>query len=230
MTQRLHMPFIRQMMLCGYKNPEYLKYWGYPHYGIDLSSIQGKAGTDAHIYASGRGKVLACGRDNSLGYGAAVLYKECESRSGEMRDLTVRYMHLASATVRTGDTVDTGDILGVEGQEGTADYHLHMEFDLDTTPKYALWSPQVSAGHTFWKKGSDTTADPSLWLWKGDGQTIAEPTYNPQWLNPQDFEILDENKIQCLAEACKTAEQCARRLSETADFLRELWEKSRSDM
>ena len=39
---KLIMPFKRQMMLCGYKNAEYQKYWGYPHYGVDISTIQGK--------------------------------------------------------------------------------------------------------------------------------------------------------------------------------------------
>lgn len=29
MSQKLKMPFKSQMMLCGYKNAEYKKYWGY---------------------------------------------------------------------------------------------------------------------------------------------------------------------------------------------------------
>ena len=187
MAQRLIMPLVRQMMLVGYKNAEYKKHWGYPHYGIDLSSIQGGAGTDPVIYASGDGDVVAVGRDNTLGWGIAVRHLDCISRDGEQRDLILRYMHLTSAAVKVGDTVKAGDVLGVEGKEGTADYHLHLEMDTDTD--WPAYSPQVSAGHVFWKKGIDTTVNPSLWLWVGKGQSLAPPTYNPAWLNAEDFNI-----------------------------------------
>lgn len=53
--QYLVMPFTRCMMLCGYKNPEYTKYWGYPHYGVDISTIQGGASDDHRILASAKG-------------------------------------------------------------------------------------------------------------------------------------------------------------------------------
>ena len=71
--QRLIMPFKRQMMLCGYKNAEYKKHWGYHHYGVDISTIQGGAGTDPNIYASGNGIVLAAGWDKKLGGAICVM-------------------------------------------------------------------------------------------------------------------------------------------------------------
>lgn len=184
---KLIMPFKRQMMLCGYKNPEYFKYWGYSHDGIDVSVKQGGAGADDNIYASGRGKVVAAGKDNTLGYGIAIHYYDCESRNGEKRDLIARYMHMQEIYVKAGDIINTGDLIGLEGKEGTSDYHLH--FELDTDIEYPTYTPQVSNAHTFWMKGIDTTVNPSLWLWVDKDQVIVKPTYNPAWLNAEDFNI-----------------------------------------
>lgn len=187
MAQKLILPQKRTMMLCGYKNPKYAEHWGYPHYGIDLSSIQGGAGDDPTVYASGEGTVLAAGRDSRLGYGVAVLYPQVRNhRTGEACDVVARYLHLRSLACKAGDAVKAGDPLGVEGKEGTSDYHLHLEFDRDT--KWPLYSPQV-AGGTFWKKGVDSTVDPSALLHVGAGQELADPTYNPAWLNDGDFAL-----------------------------------------
>ena len=95
-------------------------------------------------------------------------------------------MHLASVAVKTGSAVRPGDVLGLEGKEGTADYHLHLEFDTDI--KYPAYSPQV-AGSSFWKKGTDSTVNPSYLLHIGEDQGIVKPTYNPAWLNAEDFII-----------------------------------------
>lgn len=185
--QRLVMPFKRQMMLCGYKNSEYLKHWGYPHYGVDISTIQGGAGDDHNIYASGHGVVLLAGWDKKLGGAVCVMYPGAYNHeTGKTADVVARYMHLASVAVKTGDAVKTGTVLGLEGKEGTGDYHLHLEFDTDL--KYPQYSPQV-AGSDFWKKGTDSTWNPSNVLHVGAGQEIVPPTYNPAWLNAEDMAI-----------------------------------------
>ena len=185
--QRLIMPFKKQMMLCGYKNPQYKKHWGYPHYGTDISTIQGGAGDDHNVYASGNGIVLAAGLDKKLGGAVCVMYSDVlNHRTNMIMTVVGRYMHLASVSVKPGDAVRTGDRLGVEGKEGTGDYHLHIEFDIDI--QYPQHSPQV-AGSTFWFKGTDSTVDPSHLLHIGEGQEIVDPTYNPAWLNADDFNI-----------------------------------------
>lgn len=188
--QYLIMPFTRCMMLCGYKNAQYTNYWGYPHYGVDISTIQGGASDDHRILASGEGVVLAAGKDSRLGYGVAVLYKDVYNHNtGKTISVVGRYMHLKSLSVKTGDSVIAGTVLGEEGKEGTRDYHLHLEFDTDVTPAYATWSPQVAGTGGFWKKGVDSTVNPSYLLHVGSGQSLAEPTYNPAWLNEGDFNI-----------------------------------------
>lgn len=188
--QRLTMPFTRCMMLCGYKNPEYTKRWGYLHYGVDISTHQGGASDDHRILASGVGTVMVAGKDSRLGYGVAILYKDVYNhQTGESVNVVARYMHMKSLAVMTGDTVQVGTVIGEEGKEGTTDYHLHLEFDTDTTPAYAAWSPQVAGTGGFWKKGVDSTVNPSYLLHVGPGQSLADPTYNPAWLNAEDFTI-----------------------------------------
>ncbi len=185
--QKLIMPFKKQMMLCGYKTEEYKKYWGYAHYGIDVSTIQGKAGDDHTIYASGDGVVVLAGKDNKLGYALCVLYPDAYNRqNGRSSDVIARYMHMKSIMVKTGDTIRRGAPLGVEGKEGTGDYHLHLEFDTDVN--YPAYTPQV-AGSNFWKKGVDTTINPTYMLHVATDQEVVKPTYNPAWLNSEDFNI-----------------------------------------
>lgn len=189
MTQRLRMPFKRQMMLCGYKNERYKSYWGYPHYGIDVSSVQGGAGDDDTVYSSGSGVVLAAGKDDVLGFGAAVLYKNCVGREGEVCDVLLRYMHMRELFVKAGDTLQKDGRIGREGKEGTLDYHLHLEVDTDVRREYACWTPQVAPCRTFWKKGTDSTLNPSLWLWQEKERETVSPTYNREWLNAEDLTI-----------------------------------------
>ena len=185
--QRLIMPFKKQMMLCGYKNAEYQKHWGYPHYGTDISTIQGGAGDDHNVYASGNGIVLEAGKDPRLGYALCVLYSDAYNhKTGQSGSVVARYMHLSKIMAKPGDAVKPGAPLAVEGKEGTEDYHLHIEFDTDLA--YPRYTPQV-AGGGFWKKGTDTTIDPSHLLHVGEGQEIVDPTYNPAWLNEDDFVI-----------------------------------------
>ncbi len=188
--QYLVMPFTRCMMLCGYKSKKYQAHWGYPHYGVDISTYQGNTGNDHRILASGEGVVLAAGKDSRLGYGAAVLYKDVFNRqTGKAVNVVGRYVHMKSVSVKTGDKVKAGMVIGEEGKEGTTDYHLHLEFDTDITPAYATWSPQVAGTGGFWKKGTDSTVNPSHLLYLAKGQSLLKPTYNPTWLNPEDFTI-----------------------------------------
>ena len=185
--QRLIMPFKSQMMLCGYKVRPYLEERGYPHYGVDISTIQGQKGKDPTVYASGHGVVVLAGWDERLGGALCVFYPDVYNHeTGKSENVVARYMHLASVAVKTGDAVKVGDKLGVEGKEGTDDYHLHLEFDTDI--KYPAYSPQV-ANSSFWKKGTDSTWNPSNVLYVGEGQEVVKPTYNPAWLNPEDMAI-----------------------------------------
>ena len=185
--QKLTMPFTAQMMLSGYKNAKYLAHWGYAHYGVDISTIQGNAGSDHKIYASGTGKVVLAGLDNNVGNCVAVQYDDCYNhKTGKTCSLVARYMHLASIAAKVGQAVTAGTVLGVEGNTGTTDPHLHIEFDTDC--QWPAYSPQVKGG-TVIRKGTDSTVNPSYILHVGTGQKIVAPTYNPAWLNAEDYTI-----------------------------------------
>ena len=113
-----------------------------------------------------------------------------------------------------------GAVIGEEGKEGTTDYHLHLEFDTDVTPGYATWSPQVAGTGGFWKKGVDSTVNPSHLLHMGPGQSLAEPTYNPAWLNPEDCSIpviLDDSEYAAQIAALQQELEQERRRREIAE-------------
>ena len=183
MSQKLLMPFKNSMIICGYKTAQYRKSWGYEHYGIDISTWQGIIQPDHYIRASGEGTVVAVGDDGSLGKGIAIVYKDCESRTGEIKSLTARYMHMAKIYVKQGQKVKAGEIIADEGKEGTTSYHLHFELDTDIT--WATYTPQVSKyNHNFWHKGKDTTVNPSLWLWQSNIAVTTPYNFsNKAWIN-----------------------------------------------
>ena len=171
MSQRLIFPFTSGMILCGYKTLRYKSSWGYPHYAIDISSYQGGQTTKDHIIrASGEGTVVWCQYDNpssgakSLGWAVAIQYNDCVSRDGSVKSFVARYMHSPKVYVKKGQRVKAGDPIADEGNVGTKENHVHFELDVDTA--YPQYTPQVSAGHSGWKKGTDSTVNPSIWLWQ----------------------------------------------------------------
>ena len=222
--QYLTLPFNKQMMLCGYKNAEYKKYWGYNHFGIDISAYQADKTGDLTVYASGEGTVLAAGKDSVLGYGLAILYPDCYNhKTGKTQSLTARYMHLKSISVKAGDKVKPGQAIATEGKEGTTDYHLHLEFDTDTTPAYATWSPQIAKGRiSFWRNGVDSTVNPSFVLHQRSNQILTNPTYNPAWLNDEDFNIPKLNNVNEDCENCKKLEEQLNDLKEKIKKIKDI--------
>jgi murein DD-endopeptidase MepM/ murein hydrolase activator NlpD len=108
------------------------------HEGIDIASFCGAAVRAAH-----RGTVLAAGRDfaHHVGFSDSLepFYQRLRRR-GEMNRLPITvviddgngyrsvYAHLASASVKRGQTVKRGEVIGTEGATGNATgCHLHYE-------------------------------------------------------------------------------------------------------
>lgn len=94
------------------------------HYGIDFGA---KKGTP--ILASARGTVTWYTRDTDKGeYGKVV---EINHGGG----FTSIYAHCKSVTVREGDQVEQGDVIGYVGSTGSANgAHLHFEIRHDGIP------------------------------------------------------------------------------------------------
>lgn len=91
------------------------------HTGVDLRQEYG-----APVHATAAGIVAFAGSDG--GYGNMV---EINHGNG----LSTRYAHLSSLSVRRGDKVETGTIVGRVGDTGRATGpHLHYETRIDGTP------------------------------------------------------------------------------------------------
>lgn len=113
------------------------KYWKNGHTGIDIcgynssgESIKGKP-----ILASNSGTVIDINTSNTTtGYGNYVVI----SHGGGISTL---YAHMMSksATVKKGDTVVKGQVIGYVGTTGNSTgYHLHIEFIVDGERKNPL--------------------------------------------------------------------------------------------
>lgn len=84
------------------------------HAGIDF-----RAPTGSDIRSTGTGVVISAGPAG--GYGNMV---EIDHGNG----LTTRYGHLSRILVKTGDTLETGDLIGLSGSTGrSTGPHLHYE-------------------------------------------------------------------------------------------------------
>jgi peptidoglycan hydrolase-like protein with peptidoglycan-binding domain len=96
--------------------------WGRPHQGIDFA-----AGTGTRVGAAGVGVVESAGW-NSGGYGNLVIVRH---RLG----WTTYYAHLSSVSVRAGQAVSGGTVVGAVGSTGhSTGPHLHFETRLNGVP------------------------------------------------------------------------------------------------
>ena len=175
-------------MVCGYKTAKYLSAWGYSHYGVDISTYQGNKVEDHTIYASGKGKVVAAGWDSKLGGALCIQYDDVYNHHTKKScNLIARYMHMSEVLVKEGDIVDLDTPIGIEGKEGTKNYHLHLEFDTDTS--FPTWTPQVSRGLSFWVHGVDSTVNPSYILHQDNDHKTLPDNWTDGWLNEVDRNI-----------------------------------------
>jgi murein DD-endopeptidase MepM/ murein hydrolase activator NlpD len=91
------------------------------HAGVDFRSDQGSS-----VHATAAGTVIEAG--NSGGYGIMV---EIDHGNG----MTTRFAHLSSISVKAGDRVATGTIVGHVGTTGrSTGPHLHYEVRIDGEP------------------------------------------------------------------------------------------------
>lgn len=95
------------------------------HAGLDFRVPSGRK-----VHATGRGTVVSAGWNG--GYGRMV---EIEHSDG----LTTRYAHMSKITVKEGDVVERGDVVGKVGSSGrSTGAHLHYEIRRNGTAINAL--------------------------------------------------------------------------------------------
>ena len=149
MAQRLVLPLNDLRVTAGYKNPQYLAYWKFHHYGMDCTS------PSTTVYACGNGEVIACGQDgpeltgnnSRLGNVVVILYKDVLCNDGKVRNLTCRMYHFAAIRVCAGQKVTKDTVIGFYGNTGanTSGPHLHIEFDTDIQFPTLAYGVKVSS-------------------------------------------------------------------------------------
>ena len=148
MTQRLVLPLNDLRVTAGYKNPQYLAYWKFNHYGMDCTS------PSTTVYACGNGEVIACGQDgpeltgnnSRLGNVVVIVYKDVLCNDGKVRNLTCRMYHFAAIRCHVGQEVTKDTVIGFYGNTGanTSGPHLHIEFDTDINFPTLAYGVKVS--------------------------------------------------------------------------------------
>ena len=158
--QMLIQPINNMKITSGYRNTKYRETFRCTHFGHDAISIKG----DRTVYASGDGKVIACGMDSICGNVVAIKYEKCiNENTGETQDVIIRYFHLASIAVKAGQSVTKDTKIGVMGNTGilSTGVHLHYEIDTDAREQYACYTPTISRNGTVLKAGTASTVNPA---------------------------------------------------------------------
>ncbi len=95
------------------------------HTGIDIADPNGEQGDPIHPFA--KGTVIYAGEDNS-GYGIHVIIDNGDH-------VTSLYGHMEALNTKVGATVDTGDVIGYEGETGNATGpHVHFQINVYGIP------------------------------------------------------------------------------------------------
>lgn len=102
------------------------------HDGYDVCAATGEG---SPIFAVYDGTILSVhdGSKSETGYGSYVILRV---DAGEIKEeITVLYGHLSGFVVKAGDKVQTGELIGFEGNTGkSTGSHLHFEVRLDGEP------------------------------------------------------------------------------------------------
>lgn len=129
-------------------DPNYRRVFGIPHHAIDVRISQGTA-----VMAAASAYVLKA-KDNGHGYSYIVL-----AHGG---DMTTVYGHMSEITVKDGQTVRQGEIIGLSGgmpgSRGagwlTTGPHLHFEVRIDGKPQNPIaYLPAVQLVEDLIKEG-----------------------------------------------------------------------------
>ena len=142
-SQVLIYPMKSCTIAAGFKNTEYAKdpAHRFTHFGMDCDSF---GATNFEVIASGKGTVLGIERNqNALGCVVVVKYpKVYIPKTGSVKDLIVRYIHMESIKVISGSTVSAYSVIGIVSDKHKWWNHIHVEIDSDTT--HPFHTPQVA--------------------------------------------------------------------------------------
>lgn len=103
------------------------------HYGFDIT-----ANPDSDVLAMGDGTVVSVATNidstGSTGYGKYIIIRHSEKLEGQ--PVYALYAHLSKATVKRGDKVKQGQVIGLSGNTGGSRIpHLHLEIRIGGNDK-----------------------------------------------------------------------------------------------
>lgn len=116
---------------AGYRFGEKLGYTFGQHTGVDYNYGYGDQDIGFTCHAIANGVVVHVGRYTGIGFGRTVIIRHDLdpklSKKYGVPALYSRYMHLQSYSVKVGDTVGVGDVIGAVGDDATEWAHLHID-------------------------------------------------------------------------------------------------------
>ncbi len=208
--QQLTLPLNTCKVTAAYQNKQYQKVYGYSHYGVDYADGR-------EIISSGTGVVYAAGYDQKLGNVVVMLYPLCRLRDGSVKHLTLRYCHLQEIEVKRGQVLVAGERIGLTGQTPIGKIngvHLHLEVDTDT--KSPLYTPSIGSNSNLLRAGyrgqRDTSLDPSVVLYIGEGQRIYRTESAEIWSKEKDV-VLPYADLPETKDCCKVLVEVVRMIS-----------------
>lgn len=143
MSQLLFFPMEKGYLSTGFKNADYAKANGFPHFGIDMDEW---AANGFDVLAGGSGVVLGTEKNaNSIGGVVVIRYEDVYNpTTKKVQDLIARYLHLSEIKVKKGERVTSYQPIGHVLGDHPWWNHIHLELDTDTA--YPFNTPQVSEG------------------------------------------------------------------------------------
>lgn len=140
-AQLLTYPLEDSLVTAGYLNAQYLKDQSYAHCGGDFTPRNGRV---ADVKSLGAGVTLGtefC--ENSVGNVVVARYDNVYNPTlDRVAPLVVRYYHLLTCTVREGDQLTGGQVIGrVDGQH---QWYNHVHIEVDTDIRFPFHTPQVA--------------------------------------------------------------------------------------
>ncbi len=102
---------------------------GWYHTGWDIFGPGNKA---TYILASAYGVVDSITNEHNMGNCVIIRHKVVVNSKGATGTFYTLYAHLASTTVKVGQSVAGGDIIGVMGKTGNDAYPIHLHFEVKT--------------------------------------------------------------------------------------------------
>lgn len=102
------------------------------HYAIDISRTQPQS---YNVSAAHDGRVILSLYDTSGGNIIGI-----QGYYNDKKDIITRYAHLSIRSVFKGDTVTRGQMLGIQGNTGTATTGQHLHFETWIVPKNYTYS------------------------------------------------------------------------------------------